>query len=348
MSQRTILSALLALTALAGAVVGSAPASAQDARLSSRPYSPDEIVRVEGRLNVQATIAFGEGEKIENVAVGDSESWQIAPNKRADLLFIKPLTETARTNMTVVTDRHTYFFDLVASPKAQPIYSLRFTYATPAPAAVPATASVVAAAPAIAQPAAAAAAEPEAVQSSAAEQRAQARRVAAAADAARAAEAKRIDDQRKTERQAARARAAAEAKRVADARAAERAAQRAAATGTGTSETAQAATAGAPVAAAATAAAPAWKRSGSRELMPQTIYDDGRATFAVWPAGQPLPQMLVADAQGREVPVEFAVDGEKIVIPGVPGRIILRANGRSGTLEPGRAVTVARPGSAGQ
>lgn len=338
MSQRTILPVLLAMSAFAGTV----PASwAQDARLSSRLYSPDEIVRVEGKLNVQATIAFGEGEKIENVAVGDSESWQIAPNKRADLLFIKPLTETARTNMTVVTDRHTYFFDLVASPKAQPIYALRFTYATPAPA--PAALE-----PAIAQPAAATA-EPAAVQPSAAEQRAQARRLAAAASAARAAEAKRIDDQRKAERQAARARAAAEAKRAADARsaqrAAERAAQRAAKTAPAASNAALPAAATAP---AATATAPAWKRSGSRELMPQAIYDDGRTTFAVWPAGKPLPQMLVADAQGREVPVAFAVDGEKIVIPGVPGRIILRANGRSGTLEPGRAATVARPAPIGQ
>ena len=62
------------------------------------------------------------------MAVGDSQTWQITPNKRADLLFVKPLEASARTNMTVVTNRHTYFFDLVASAKARPLYMLRFTY----------------------------------------------------------------------------------------------------------------------------------------------------------------------------------------------------------------------------
>lgn len=99
-----------------------------DERLVNRLYNDNEVVRISGRLGVQATIGFGEGEHIENVAVGDAESWQITPNKRADLLFVKPLSGNARTNMTVVTDRHTYFFDLVASPKAKPLYMLRFTY----------------------------------------------------------------------------------------------------------------------------------------------------------------------------------------------------------------------------
>lgn len=114
-------------------------AHAGDERLVSRVYDGSEVVRINGRLGVQATIGFGEKEAIENVAVGDAESWQITPNKRADLLFVKPLAANARTNMTVVTDKHTYFFDLVASPRAQPLYMLRFTYKdAPRPAAGPA------------------------------------------------------------------------------------------------------------------------------------------------------------------------------------------------------------------
>jgi type IV secretion system protein VirB9 len=105
-----------------------APAAAQDSRLVERIYDDSEVVVIDGKLGVQATIGFGTDERIENVAVGDAEQWQIMPNKRADLLFVKPLTADARTNMTVVTDRHTYFFDLVASPRAEPIYMLRFTY----------------------------------------------------------------------------------------------------------------------------------------------------------------------------------------------------------------------------
>ncbi|MDE8650143.1 TrbG/VirB9 family P-type conjugative transfer protein [Novosphingobium album (ex Liu et al. 2023)] len=110
-----------ALLALAGPVHA-------DERLTERLYSENEVVRIDGKLGVQATIAFDENESIENVAVGDSQTWQITPNKRANLLFVKPLEAGARTNMTVVTDKHTYFFDLIASAKARPLYMLRFTY----------------------------------------------------------------------------------------------------------------------------------------------------------------------------------------------------------------------------
>ena len=105
----------------------SAPAQA-DSRLVERMFNPYEVVRVEGRTKVQATIAFDPAERIENVAIGDSQAWQVTPNKRANVLFIKPLTPNARTNMTVITDRHTYLFDLVANPRARPIYVLRFIY----------------------------------------------------------------------------------------------------------------------------------------------------------------------------------------------------------------------------
>lgn len=101
---------------------------AQDARIVERFYDPAKVVRIEGRTKVQATIQFGEDEAIENVAVGDSQAWQVTPNKRANLLFVKPLAVNATTNMTVVTDKHTYLFDLVANNAAKPLYVLKFTY----------------------------------------------------------------------------------------------------------------------------------------------------------------------------------------------------------------------------
>jgi len=109
-------------------LLAAAPAAAQDSRLVEVEYDPGRVVVIEGRTKVQATIKFGDDESIENVAVGDSAAWQITPNKRANLLFVKPLEPMARTNMTVVTNKHTYLFDLVASPKAKPLYILTFTY----------------------------------------------------------------------------------------------------------------------------------------------------------------------------------------------------------------------------
>ncbi|MEL1251385.1 TrbG/VirB9 family P-type conjugative transfer protein [Aurantiacibacter gilvus] len=118
----------LAAILLASALL-TAPAMAQDPRLVERLYDPTQVVRIEGKVNVQSTIQFGEGEVIENVAIGDSQSWQVTPNRRANLLFVKPLAPRATTNMTVVTNRHTYLFDLVANPNARnPLYVLTFTY----------------------------------------------------------------------------------------------------------------------------------------------------------------------------------------------------------------------------
>jgi type IV secretion system protein VirB9 len=121
MIRATITALLLAGSAVAAAQTG-------DARLVEHLYDPYEVVVIEGKPRVQATIAFEEDEAIENVAIGDSSAWQVTPNKRANLLFVKPLTDRAATNMTVVTDRRTYLFDLVAKPDAQAIYVLRFTY----------------------------------------------------------------------------------------------------------------------------------------------------------------------------------------------------------------------------
>ena len=95
----------IAAMLLASALLAT-PAAAQDPRLVERLYDPTQVVRIEGKVNVQSTIQFGEGEVIENVAIGDSTSWQVTPNRRANLLFVKPLAPRAATNMTVVTNRH--------------------------------------------------------------------------------------------------------------------------------------------------------------------------------------------------------------------------------------------------
>ena len=114
----------LALTTVLAAL---APAHA-DPRIATRLYLGTDVVVVHGRAGIESTIAFADDEKIENIAVGDSAAWQVTPNKRANLLFVKPAANRARTNMTVVTDQHTYLFDLVSAPAAPAVYMLRFSY----------------------------------------------------------------------------------------------------------------------------------------------------------------------------------------------------------------------------
>ena len=110
-------------------------ASATDKRIATLVYDPDEIVQIIGHQGIQSTVEFGPDERIENVAVGNSAAWEITPNRRASLLFLKPLVRATRTNMTVVTDRHMYMFDLVAGPKdGSPVYAMKFLYPNDKPA----------------------------------------------------------------------------------------------------------------------------------------------------------------------------------------------------------------------
>jgi len=118
---RAVLLAALALSL-------AAPLAAQDNRLQTLVYDENAVVTVEGKVKVQTTIKFAPDEVIENVAIGDSMAWQVQPNKAQTILFIKPLEPAARTNMTVVTDKRTYLFDLVASPKNGALYVLQFRY----------------------------------------------------------------------------------------------------------------------------------------------------------------------------------------------------------------------------
>lgn len=148
------LAPLLATLCIIGAA---SPALAADPRVRSVAFEPDTIFQFVGQPGYQSAIRFGPDESIENVAVGDSVAWQVTPNKRGDHLFIKPMLAGARSNMTVVTSKRTYLFDLRAPRGAQAIYALSFEYpaypapgaAQPPPVAEPAAAVAVAQAPVV-------------------------------------------------------------------------------------------------------------------------------------------------------------------------------------------------------
>ncbi|MBC2670197.1 TrbG/VirB9 family P-type conjugative transfer protein [Novosphingobium piscinae] len=142
---------LAALAALTATV-----AQAREEHVTTRTYVADRVERFVGRPGFQSTIAFAPAERIENIAVGDGSGWQITPNRAANLLFVKPTGSSARlTNMTVVTDRRTYLFELRNDPRAVPAYLIRFSYpaaeAEPSPAPAPA---VIAAAETVVAPSA--------------------------------------------------------------------------------------------------------------------------------------------------------------------------------------------------
>ena len=101
-------------------------------------YSPDAVITLTGAVGWQMMIEFGEDERIENVAIGDAAAWQVTPNKRARMLFVKPLSRKASTNMTVITSLRRYSFNLGVGPRqARTPWIVRFDYPALPPAPVP-------------------------------------------------------------------------------------------------------------------------------------------------------------------------------------------------------------------
>ena len=140
MRRGVLICAVLALSA-APALAAVAPLpSAGDPRMRVAKYAPEEVVELVGDLGYQLTIEFGDGERIENVSIGDAQGWQVTPNRKANLLFLKPIDHIAPTNMTVVTNLRRYAFELKvrahvpAGAESSIIYGLRFDYPPPPPA----------------------------------------------------------------------------------------------------------------------------------------------------------------------------------------------------------------------
>lgn len=117
-----------------------------DPRIRTVAYDPDQVVRLTGYFGIQTMLEFSADERIENVSIGDALGWQVTPNKKANLLFVKPLDRTAATNMTVVTDRRRYVFELVIAPAKASTRDLAYVVRFLLPQ--PATAMLIAATPA--------------------------------------------------------------------------------------------------------------------------------------------------------------------------------------------------------
>lgn len=103
-----------------------------DSRIKTLVYNENEVYSITTHYGYQANVEFGNNETIEAVSVGDRVGWQIVPAGRR--LFVRAMEENAHTNMTIVTSKRAYQFDLHSSSSnavygsAELTYVLRFYY----------------------------------------------------------------------------------------------------------------------------------------------------------------------------------------------------------------------------
>lgn len=83
-----------------------------DHRVRTIIYQPDEVYKFTGHYRYQSSIEFGQDETIQTISMGDSTAWMLNPS--GNRLFLKPIEQDATTNMTLITNKHTYLFELHA------------------------------------------------------------------------------------------------------------------------------------------------------------------------------------------------------------------------------------------
>lgn len=204
-----------------------------DSRIRTRSYAENTVYSLTGHFGFQTVIEFNDDEIIENVAIGDSISWQVTPNRRGDVIILKPIAAAPPTNMTVVTSLRHYFFELNArsAAEAKPgdmVYVLRFTYPGGKKAAQAAAAEAV----------------------------------------AYVTEKAETPEDRATNRE--------------------------------------------------------YSYSGSREIVPSLVFDDGRATYFRWPEGAPTPAVFLIGGGGKESIVNHGYEAGFIVVDRVAQEFSLR------------------------
>ena len=83
-----------------------------DKRVRFIDYKAAEVVQVVGHYGFSTHIQFSPSEAVQQIAMGDKDAWEVAPV--GNHIFIKPKGEKAETNMTVITSRRVYNFELQA------------------------------------------------------------------------------------------------------------------------------------------------------------------------------------------------------------------------------------------
>lgn len=154
---RSLLSAAL-VTALS---LASSPAPAEttsragrhDPRVTYATWQPGQVYKVYTQLRTVTLIEVGDGERIQSVAIGDLESFNIDRLEGQNLFIIKPVLSGVSTNVTVETNRNIYFLNVISTTKHAPMYSVKFTVpgtgrsaatgTPPAPPAAPLTYKVL-------------------------------------------------------------------------------------------------------------------------------------------------------------------------------------------------------------
>ena len=102
-----------------------------DSRIRVMVYNPDDVFKFTGYYGYQASIELASNEEVVSISMGDTTSWQIVP--AGHRIFIKPMEPEATTDLTLITNKRTYFFELYAEETTDirdpgMVFNVKFIY----------------------------------------------------------------------------------------------------------------------------------------------------------------------------------------------------------------------------
>ena len=131
------ITAIALLTALAPAMVLAEQHPANhpnDQRIKVVNFQDNNVVPFHGVTFTSTQVVFGHDEVVLDVEGGDTAAWIVTHRPHlANMVFIKPTALGSDSNITVVTNKHNYYFhatsnrELTHTP-AQQTYTIKFNY----------------------------------------------------------------------------------------------------------------------------------------------------------------------------------------------------------------------------
>lgn len=109
-------------------------AYATDLRIKHVSWQENNVVPIHGMAFTATQVVFGKDERVLTVEGGDSAVWMVTRHATLpNMVFIKPTYLGSNSNITIVTNKHSYYFHVTSNrqlderPSAQ-TYAIQFIY----------------------------------------------------------------------------------------------------------------------------------------------------------------------------------------------------------------------------
>lgn len=124
---------LMALFSVSGFAMQKPISYPEDSRIKMVAFSENNVVPINGEVFTSTQLLFGSDEFVLDVEGGDKDGWLVTHQKNIpNMLFIKPTAFNSHSNMTVVTNKHTYYFSIQSNGesdnKSERTYAVKFVY----------------------------------------------------------------------------------------------------------------------------------------------------------------------------------------------------------------------------